>query len=56
LALCAGNKMLDKYDPYLSEELLAEDYASRALDPAGAWELACMIAGRRVAIAAPEGA
>lgn len=38
LAASVPNKETEKYDPYLSEELLALDHAARALDPKGAWQ------------------
>jgi ATP-dependent Lhr-like helicase len=38
LAADASNKVVEKYDAFLPEELLSLDYASRRLDPIGAWE------------------
>ncbi|MBI5017538.1 MAG: DEAD/DEAH box helicase [Deltaproteobacteria bacterium] len=48
LALLSGTKIEEKYDRYLSDDLLAADYASRALDINAGWDLACAIAGRTV--------
>ena len=36
LASMVGNKMREKYDRYLSDDLLSQDYASRDLDVEGA--------------------
>lgn len=36
LASTVRNKVIEKYDAYLSEDLLSAGYGSRALDPAGA--------------------
>jgi len=38
LASNASNKAIEKYDVFLPEALLSLDYASRRLDPAGAWK------------------
>jgi ATP-dependent Lhr-like helicase len=38
LAKSVENKQLDKYDEYLSEELLAKAYAAHSLDVDGAWD------------------
>lgn len=38
LAATIQNKAKEKYDLFLSEELLSADYASSKLDPLGAWE------------------
>lgn len=37
LARTVQNKQFEKYHPYLSEELLCQDYAISMLDTAGAW-------------------
>lgn len=37
LAAHAADKLLEKYDRFLPDGLLAVDYASRQLDPVGAW-------------------
>jgi ATP-dependent Lhr-like helicase len=57
LAHAVGNKLAQKYDPYLGEDLLAEGYAARSLDPGGAWRFferaladltsAAMVSGQR---------
>ena len=39
LAATIQNKAKEKYDLFLSEELLSADYASSKLDPVGAWEV-----------------
>lgn len=39
LASTIQNKAKEKYDLFLTEELLSADYASSKLDPIGAWEL-----------------
>lgn len=39
LALGVENKETNKFDPYLSEELLARDYAARELDVPSAMEV-----------------
>jgi superfamily II DNA/RNA helicase len=49
LAAQASDQLLEKYDRFLPERLLAIDYASRQLDPVGAWSTA-----RRIADGAPE--
>ena len=38
LAALVPNKLQEKYDWMLDEELLNADYASRCLDPVGSWE------------------
>ena len=40
LAASVGNKIVEKYDDQLSEELLNEAYAARGLDVEGAWDAA----------------
>lgn len=37
LAATVLNKQGEKYDPFLSDSLLREEYARRAMDPEGAW-------------------
>ena len=49
LAAQAPDQLLEKYDRFLPEHLLAIDYASRQLDPIGAWNTA-----RRLVDGAPE--
>ena len=39
LAAAVGNKEAEKYDQFLSEDLLNAEFAARALDPAGAWSV-----------------
>ena len=39
LAATVGNRRTEKFHPYLSDDLLIADYAARALDVAGAWEV-----------------
>lgn len=45
LAHDALNKRQEKYDWALPEELLDLDFAARTLDPQGAWEVLCRVAG-----------
>ena len=45
LAAFVVNKQTEKFHPYLSEPLLALDYASGRLDVEGAWAVAREIAG-----------
>jgi ATP-dependent Lhr-like helicase len=45
LAATIANKATEKYDRWLDEQLLAADYARRALDCAGAWRAARAILG-----------
>lgn len=40
LAATVANKRSEKYDGYLTEELLCAGYGSRELDPLGAWRAA----------------
>ena len=40
LAASVANKRIEKFHPYLSDPLLAADYASQRLDVAGAWVVA----------------
>lgn len=49
LAAQASDLLLEKYDRFLPDGLLAVDYASRQLDPLGAWN-----AARRIAEGAPR--
>lgn len=39
LARSISNKVREKYDPYLSEELLCSDYAVSRLDTEGVWQV-----------------
>ena len=39
LAAAVINKRTEKFHPWLSDRLLTLDFASRALDVAGAWEV-----------------
>jgi ATP-dependent Lhr-like helicase len=49
LARAVPNKQIEKYHPYLTEDLLCIDYAASALDPTGAWRaLAATVAGRAI--------
>jgi ATP-dependent helicase Lhr and Lhr-like helicase len=45
LAATIANKATEKHDRWLDEELLAADYARRALDRVGAWRAARAILG-----------
>ena len=38
LAVTVKNRWAEKYDSVLTDELMALEYASRHLDPRGAWE------------------
>jgi ATP-dependent Lhr-like helicase len=49
LAAVAADKLLEKYDQFLPEELLSRDYASRRLDPIAAWNTL-----RRIVDSAPR--
>jgi ATP-dependent Lhr-like helicase len=41
LAATVANRQSEKFHPYLAESLLTADYAARALDVPGAWEVMC---------------
>jgi ATP-dependent Lhr-like helicase len=43
LAVGVANKATEKYDDWTDDELLAADYAGRALDCPGAWRTACAL-------------
>lgn len=45
LAATVANKLLEKHHPFLSDELLSQDYASCRLDPEGAWQAVVRIVG-----------
>jgi ATP-dependent Lhr-like helicase len=47
LAETVVSKATEKYDEWLSDSLLSADYARRALDCEGAWQVACECAGNK---------
>lgn len=56
LALSVANKEAAKYDEWIDDDLLAVDYARRALDTDGAWRTAeTLLAGRQPEAADPPG-
>ena len=50
MARTVANKVVEKFHPFLDDELLSIDYASRHLDPNGAWQALVRIVGQLEAL------